>query len=194
MTTNKHHILTDRELVALCKKGDKKGQRLLFEREARVMLTVCKRYIGDESTAEELMLIAFMKVFDKMDQFKSEGSLQGWIRRIMVTTCLEWIRKNKALYKEVDLQDVDHQIDYEAATTSLEIDDLMHMVLELPQGYRMIFNMYAIEGFSHQEIANELGISINTSKSQLSRARKLLQEKIERQENYLKLVRRDNGS
>lgn len=191
---NKSIQYNERELVLLCKKRDQKGQRYLFDQESRIMLTVCKRYVGDNYTAEELMLIGFMKVFDKIDQFKLEGSLQGWIRRIMVTTCLEWIRKNKALYKEVDIEDTVHELDHDCAESSLESDDLMKMVLNLPQGYRTVFNMYAIEGFSHQEIAEALGISVNTSKSQLSRARKLLQTQIENNEKYVELKRQSNGS
>lgn len=185
---------SDSEIVSLCRKKEAKGQRFLFERESRIMLTVCKRYVGDGSTAEELMLIGFMKAFEKMDQFKEDGSLQGWIRRIMVNTCLEWIRKNKSLYKEVDIEDAEHELDYDSASNSLESEELMQMVLELPQGYRTVFNMYAIEGYNHQEIANALGISENTSKSQLSRARKLLQAKIEAQEKYVELKLRSNGS
>ncbi|MCV9386417.1 RNA polymerase sigma factor [Reichenbachiella ulvae] len=191
---SKPKTYSEKDLVILCKKRDQKGQRSLFDQESRIMLTVCKRYVGDNYTAEELMLIGFMKVFDKIDQFKLDGSLQGWIRRIMVNTCLEWIRKNKALYKEVDIEDAAHELDHDCAESSLESDDLMKMVLDLPQGYRTVFNMYAIEGFNHQEIAEALGISVNTSKSQLSRARKLLQAKVESNEKYVELKRQSNGS
>ncbi|PIB37381.1 hypothetical protein BFP72_03550 [Reichenbachiella sp. 5M10] len=194
MTADQQITYTEAQLVALCKKNDKRAQRLMFEQESKIMLTVCRRYIGDDHTAEELMLIGFMKVFDKMHQFKSEGSLQGWIRRVMVTTCLEWIRKNKALYMEVELENVESEIDAIQAANTLESADLLAMVMELPQGYRTIFNMYAIEGYSHPEIAAQLGISINTSKSQLSRARKLLQDKISKSEKYVTQNRMDHGS
>ncbi|RJE75451.1 MULTISPECIES: RNA polymerase sigma factor [Reichenbachiella] len=185
---------SDLELVKRCKRRDAKAQRYLYEKESSVMLTVCRRYLADDSTAEELMLIGFMKVFEKIDQFKLSGSLQGWIRRIMVNTCLEWIRKNKALYMEVDIVDAEHEIDHLTVSDALESDDLLAMVQELPQGYRTVFNMYAIEGYTHQDISALLGISVNTSKSQLSRARKWLQAKIEDHEKYVAFKRQDNGS
>ncbi len=156
------------------------------------MLTVCRRYISDTDMAEEMMLSGFVKVFGKIDQYKVEGSFQGWIRRIMVTTCLEWIRNNRQLYKEVDLDEINPAVDFETADQRLEAEDLMQMIQELPQGYRTIFNLYAIEGYNHKEIAEQLEISVNTSKSQLSRARSLLQKKLV--ENERELKRRDNGS
>lgn len=186
--------VSETQLISLCKDKDRRGQKLLFEQQAPVMLTVCRRYINDLDMAEELMLNGFLKVFEKIDQFKAEGSFQGWIRRIMVTTCLEWIRKNRQLYKEVDLDDVNPSVDFETADKNLEAEDLMQMINELPQGYQTIFNLYAIEGYSHKEIAEQLDISVNTSKSQLSRARTFLQNKLAENERYLESNKRDNGS
>lgn len=183
---------SESELIRQCKRQDRRAQKLLYEQQAPIMLTVCRRYINDSDMAEEIMLSGFVKVFGKMDQFKGDGSFQGWIRRIMVTTCLEWIRNNKKLYKEVDLDEINPAIDFETADQSLEADDLMQMIEELPQGYRTIFNLYAIEGYNHKEIAEQLEISVNTSKSQLSRARSLLQKKLA--ENERELKRKDNGS
>lgn len=183
---------SESELIRQCKRQDRRAQKLLYEQQAPIMLTVCRRYISDSDMAEEMMLSGFVKVFGKMDQFKGDGSFQGWIRRIMVTTCLEWIRNNKKLYKEVDLDEINPAIDFETADQSLEADDLMQMIEELPQGYRTIFNLYAIEGYNHKEIAEQLEISVNTSKSQLSRARSLLQKKLA--ENERELKRKDNGS
>lgn len=186
--------VSETQLISLCKRQDRRGQKLLFEQQAPVMLTVCRRYINDSDMAEELMLNGFLKVFEKIDQFKAEGSFQGWIRRIMVTTCLEWIRKNRQLYKEVDLEDVNPSVDFETADKNLEAEDLMQMINELPQGYQTIFNLYAIEGYSHKEIAEQLDISINTSKSQLSRARTFLQKKLADHERYLESMKKENGS
>ncbi|MEP3387525.1 MAG: RNA polymerase sigma factor [Reichenbachiella sp.] len=185
-------INSESELIRQCKGQDRRAQKLLYEQQAPVMLTVCRRYINDADMAEEMMLSGFVKVFGKIDQFKGEGSFQGWIRRIMVTTCLEWIRNNRQLYKEVDLDEINPAVDFETADQSLEAEDLMQMIQELPQGYRTIFNLYAIEGYNHKEIAEQLEISVNTSKSQLSRARSLLQKKLV--ENERELKRRDNGS
>lgn len=186
--------ITETELIRLCKRQDRIAQKLLFEQQSPVMLTVCRRYISDLDMAEEMMLSGFVKVFGKIDQFKSEGSFQGWIRRIMVTTCLEWIRNNRQLYKEVDLDEVNPAVNYDTADKNLEAEDLLQMIQELPQGYQTIFNLYAIEGYSHKEIAEQLDISVNTSKSQLSRARVFLQKKLAENERYLESKQRDNGS
>ncbi|MGL1887081.1 MAG: sigma-70 family RNA polymerase sigma factor [Reichenbachiella sp.] len=184
---------TEEELISLCKNRDRKAQKALFETHAPVMLTVCKRYVGDHSTAEEIMLIGFMKVFEKLDQFKAEGSFQGWVRRVMVTTCLGWIRKNKSVYKEVDVEEVEYQLGSEPASSALESEDLMKLVDALPQGYKTVFNLYAIEGYNHAEIGTMLGISENTSKSQLSRARKLLQAGVKRNDEVLNIKGQSYG-
>lgn len=186
--------ISEAELITECKRQDRVAQKMLYDGQAPVMLTVCRRYINDSDMAEELMLTGFVKVFSKIDQFKAEGSFQGWIRRIMVTTCLEWIRNNQQLYKEVDLDDINPAVDFETADKNLEAEDLLKMISELPQGYRAIFNLYAIEGYSHKEIAEQLGISVNTSKSQLSRARVFLQKQLEENERQLESKKRDNGS
>ncbi|MEP2026975.1 MAG: sigma-70 family RNA polymerase sigma factor [Reichenbachiella sp.] len=183
---------SESELIRQCKRQERRAQKLLYEQQSPVMLTVCRRYMSDEDMAEEIMLSGFVKVFGKIDQYKGEGSFQGWIRRIMVTTCLQWIRNNRKLYKEVDLDEINPAVDFETADQSLEAEDLIQMIQELPQGYQTIFNLYAIEGYTHKEIAEQLEISVNTSKSQLSRARSLLQKKIAESEKDLK--KRNNGS
>lgn len=168
-------LYTEKKLITLCKKKDRRAQKYLFDSQAPVMLTLCKRYIGDHSTAEEIMIIGFMKVFEKLEQYKDKGSFQGWIRRVMVTTCLEWIRKNKNIYKELDVDEVEYMIDIQEISDALEVNEILDLINELPQGYRTVFNLHAIEGYNHEEIGEMLEISPNTSKSQLSRARKLLQ-------------------
>ena len=142
------------------------------------MLGLCRRYIRDAGEAESVMITGFLKVFDKISQYSGEGSFEGWISRIMVNESLLYIRKNKGMYIEVDIEYADQQPNYELASQNLEADDLLKLVNNLPVGYRTVFNMYAIEGYSHQEIANSLQISESTSKSQLSRARKMLQKQI----------------
>lgn len=137
--------------------------------------------------AEDVLVTAFTKIFDKIDQFKAEGSFEGWIRRIMVNEALSSIRKNKTMYLETDLEAADRQPDYDQLSDHLEAEDLVNLIQELPPGYRVVFNMYAIDGYSHKEIAEELGISENTSKSQLSRARVFLQKLLRNQELALHL-------
>jgi RNA polymerase sigma factor (sigma-70 family) len=127
-------------------------------------------------TAEDILITAFTKIFEKIEQFKSEGSFEGWIRRIVVNEALTYLRKNKSMYLETELDQVDYEPQYDRLSDHLETEDLLRMIHELPPGYRVVFNLYAIDGFSHKEIAEQLGISENTSKSQLSRARTYLQK------------------
>jgi len=156
------------------------------------MLGLCRRYVNDVSEAEMVMITGFLKVFDKIDQYSGEGSFEGWIRRIMVNESLLYIRKNKGMYIEVDIEYADQEPNYELAYNNLEVADLLKLISTLPIGYRTVFNMFAIEGYSHQEIAKELSISENTSKSQLSRARKMLQKQIiEKEAMWEAKIRRD---
>ena len=127
-------------------------------------------------TAEDILITAFTKIFEKIEQFKSEGSFEGWIRRIVVNEALTYLRKNRSMYLETELDEVDYEPQYERLSDHLETEDLLRMIQELPTGYRIVFNLYAIDGFTHKEIAEQLGISENTSKSQLSRARTYLQK------------------
>ena len=119
-----------------------------------------------------------VKVFEKLDQFSGEGSLEGWVRRVMVNESLMYIRKNKNMSLEVDVEHAEFEPNYQTLENTLEAQDLMNLIAELPVGYRTVFNLYAIEGYNHKEIAETLGINENTSKSQLSRARKLLQTRL----------------
>jgi RNA polymerase sigma factor (sigma-70 family) len=143
------------------------------------MLGVCRQYVKDLQHAEDLLLSGFLKVFTNLSQFKHEGSFEGWIRRIMVNTCISHLRKKNL----VVLADDDF-IFNDAATDSLEntsVEDIQNLIDKLPEGYKIVFNLFAIEGFKHSEIAVKLGVSESTSKTQLFRARKLLQE------NYIKM-------
>jgi RNA polymerase sigma-70 factor (ECF subfamily) len=143
------------------------------------MLGVCRQYVKDLQHAEDLLLSGFLKVFTNLSQFKHEGSFEGWIRRIMVNTCISYLRKKNL----VTLSDDDFLFN-DAATESLEntsAEDIQKLIDKLPDGYKMVFNLFAIEGFKHSEIAFKLGISESTSKTQLFRARKVLQE------NYIKM-------
>ena len=178
MTLNLYTSTSEEELIEGCRQNKARAQKALFDKYSSKMLGVVLRYIKDRDESEEVMIGSFMKVFDKIDQFKSEGSFEGWIRRIMVNESLMYLRKNKNMYLEVDLEKADREPNYGQLSDHLEEEDLLRMVQELPMGYRTVFNMYAIEGFSHAEIAEQLGINVSTSKSQLSRARALLQKQL----------------
>ena len=176
------------QLIRACLKQDLPAQKLLYERFASTMLFVCLRYVQNRQEAEDLMIKGFTKVFKKLHQFKSEGNFQAWVRRIMVNECLGYLRSNKSMYLEVELESAEMEPDYALLLQNLEVEDLMKMIEQLPPGYRTVFNLFALEGYSHHEIAQMLHISVSTSKSQLSRGRKLLQHYLLRSEKETELA------
>ena len=166
------------ELIEGCRRNERAAQEALYEKMAGKMLSLCCRYIKGRMEAEDVLVTSFTKVFDRIDQFKGEGSFEGWVRKIVVNESLSYLRKNKNMYLETDLEAADREPDLDNLNNHLEAEDLLKLVSELPAGYRIVFNMYAIDGYAHKEIAAQLGISENTSKSQLSRARSYLQNKL----------------
>ncbi len=168
----------EEQMLKDCIKRKPSAQKALYDRFAGKMLGVCMRYIHDREEAEHVMIGGMVKVFDKLDQFSGEGSLEGWIRRVMVNESLMYIRKHKNMSLEVEVEKAEYEPDYQGLESNLEAADLMALINELPIGYRTVFNLYAIEGYGHKEIAEMLQINENTSKSQLSRARKYLQARL----------------
>lgn len=164
------------ELIKGCLKRNRNAQQQLYDLYASKMYAICYRYVRHAMEAEDVLVMAFTKIFDRIDQFKGEGSFEGWIRRIMVNEALTHLRKSRAMSVETELEQADREPDYDRLSDHLEAEDLQKMIQELPPGYRVVFNMYAIDGYSHKEIAEHLGITENTSKSQLSRARTYLQK------------------
>ena len=173
---------TEAQLIAALKRGESRAHKIVYERFSGKMLAVCTRYCANRADAEEVMLDGFMRVFEKITQFREDGSFEGWIRRVMVTESLMFLRKSKQWRQEVPIEEVTVEPDYEWADTAVNENDLLRIVNQLPDGYRTIFNLYAIEGYAHAEIAEMLGISEGTSKSQLSRARLLLQTNLRKLE------------
>ena len=176
LTINKS--ITEDKLIDGCVKGKSWAQKGLYEKFSPLMLSVCMRYLKDRDDAEDVLVQGFMKVFQNVAKFRREGSFEGWIRRIMVNESLGFIRKNRSMYLETEIEKAENDPDYSFLDNQLEADDLMKMIHQLPVGYRTVFNLYAIEGYSHAEIAEQLGINVNTSKSQLSRARTYLQKQL----------------
>ncbi len=173
--------MDDETLVNECVRGNPKAQRLLFDRFSGKMMTVCLRYTKDLHEAEDVLQEGFVKIFNKLPDFKMEGSLEGWIRRIFVNTALDALRKAKKFQGDASLDDVDFRMtNSELASDEIHAEDLMKIIQALPEGYKVVFNLFAIEGYSHKEIADLLDISENTSKSQYSRARAYLKTKLER--------------
>lgn len=170
--------MTDEELVRGCVSKNPAAQKLLFERFSRKMMGVCIRYADRREEAEDLLQNGFIRVFEKIKTFRGTGSLEGWIRRIMINESLTHLRKNKAMKMNVDIDDAKFMIPGNNPPTggeNVNEKDLLKMIQSLPAGFRTVFNMYAIEGYSHKEIGEQLGISEGTSKSQYSRAKVHLQ-------------------
>ncbi|NID10395.1 RNA polymerase sigma factor [Fibrivirga algicola] len=172
------YYLSESQLVVALQRGEARAQKITYERYATKMMAVCLRYVANQADAEDVLIESFMRVFERVSQYRNEGSFEGWVRRIMVTESLMFLRKNKSLRKEIPIDNVVEEPDYQWADENLQTDDLLRLVAQLPDGYRTVFNLYAIEGYSHAEIAALTGISEGTSKSQLSRARALLQQKV----------------
>ncbi len=169
----------EKSLIKKAIDNNREAQQQLFEQHSPKMLGVCRQYVKDLHHAEDLLLQGFLKVFKNLHRFKHEGSFEGWIRRIMVNTSISYLRKKNL----VDLSDEGYVFN-DAATESLEntsVEDIQKLIDKLPEGYKMVFNLFAIEGYKHSEIAAKLGVSESTSKSQLFKARKLLQQ------NYIKM-------
>ena len=172
--------MTEAELIAACIRGEARAQRQLYDQLAGLMLTVCRRYLRRHEDAEEALLLGFAKMFRALPTFQFAGSFEGWVRRIMVNEALMQLRQREAMTVSMEDFAQPENLATTAATadTQLQADDLLALLAALPTGYRTVFNLYALEGFSHQEIAEMLGISEGTSKSQLSKARAMLQRRL----------------
>jgi len=176
--------MDDGTLVVECARGNAKAQRALFDKFAPKMLAVIVRYVRNTDEAEDVLQDGFVKIFQKIGEFKMEGSLEGWIRRIMVNTALDVLRKNKKLLGDIQIEDVSYKVSFEDhGFDEMNVAQLLKMIDNLPDGYRVVFNMFAIEGYSHKEIADTLGVTENTSKSQYSRARAFLRNLLEKIES-----------
>jgi RNA polymerase sigma-70 factor (ECF subfamily) len=168
----------DEELIRGCLRGDPVAQQRLYETYSPKMYTYCLRYLKDKMLAEDALVTAFTRILQRIHQFKGEGSLEGWIKTIVIRESLATLRRNQSMRFESDLGSIETSTITQPVQDDLQVADLMRMVGELPVGYRTVFNLYAIDGYSHKEIAGQLGISENTSKSQLNRARAALQQKL----------------
>lgn len=175
-------------IVRACKNGDSKAQKRIFDHYAKLMIAVCMRYTGDGYMAEDLMLKGFQRFFERIGQFRyaDEKSLQAYIKRIMINECLVFLRSKKISYLPED--SMDHiGSGEETAIDKLSADELFGIITQLPDGYRTVFNLFVIEGLGHKEIAGLLGISEGTSKSQLNKARRLLQQRINNLSKFNKI-------
>lgn len=169
----------EKEMIQLAIEHNRHAQKQLYQKFAPKMLSVCRQYIKDLQQAEDVMITSFMKVFTNLKNFEQKGSFEGWIRRIMVNECISFLRVNKKVSFIEDhsyLEQIDES--YSVADSHLSEEAIQNLIDNLPEGCKMVFNLFAFEGHKHKEIANMLKISEGTSKSQLSHARKILQEQI----------------
>ena len=176
-------IMIEERIIHLCQQQDRNAQKLLYEQYDRQMFLLCYRYVGDRHHAEDLVVQGFFKVFKNMHRFENRGpgSLEKWMKTILINECLMFLRKQKRLVwvSESEAEQLPGQ---GKPDSGLVTDDLYDVIRSLPDGYRTVFNLFALEGYSHKEIAHQLDISEGASKSQLSKARKLLQAHLQQEE------------
>ena len=169
-----------KEIIKGCLAGNRRDQELLYRRHASKLYAVCLQYSGNNEEARDILQEGVIKIFENLGSYKHEGSFEGWMRRITVNTALEKFRSRTNLYRVDDIDQVP-ELDAEPDNqdyAGMEAADLLEIIMELPPKYRMVFNLYAIEGYSHKEISEMINISEGTSKSNLSRARAILQRRV----------------
>ena len=167
-------LLSLNEIVVQCKRNDPNAQKQLYEAYKDILFATCKRYLKNEEDAEDVFVEAFFKIFSKINTYKGNGSFEGWMKRITVNECLMFLRKNKNFNLSIEANQLDFGKE-ESINSDINFNELLEIMDLLPVGYRTVFNMYVIEGYKHREIAKKLGISINTSKSQLLAAKRKFQ-------------------
>lgn len=170
--------ITESKLVKACLEADSRAQQALYQKYAPVMYAICLRYCGSPDNAKDMLQESFIKLFESLKNFRFQGSFEGWAKRIAVTTCLDFIKKLKQEPYTDELEVHAHLGADDAVFPQLAVKDLLALLQTLPVGYRTVFNLYAIEGYNHGQIAELMGISENTSKTQLFKARKMLQVKL----------------
>ncbi|MBX2842449.1 MAG: RNA polymerase sigma factor [Flammeovirgaceae bacterium] len=176
-------MISEEKIIKGCCKGDRKAQEFLYTTFSGKMYSICLRYAKKQEDADDILQEAFVKIFNNIKNFRKESSLFYWMKRIMINTALNYQRSKLYLYPMVDVNDLHYLADRDFTLSNIHLEDLLKMLQRLPDGCRVIFNLYAIEGFQHKEIAEMLKINIGTSKSQYSRAKSLLKEMILTSEN-----------
>ena len=177
-------MISEKALVDGCAKGDRKVQQEFYARYARKLLAVCARYARSTAEAEDILQEGFIKAFDHIKGFRFESRLDTWLTRIMINTALNYQRKKLYLFPMVDVTEIPLKEEENISLSGFHFNELLMFVQSLPDGCRVVFNMFAIEGYSHKEISEMLGISEGTSKSQYSRARQLLMQRINSEREY----------
>ena len=168
-------VYVEKDIIRDCIEGKRLAQKCLYDHFAGKMLGVCMRYAKDRAEAEDMLQEGFIKVFQNMTKFKNEGSFEGWVRRIMIFTAINWFKHRSRKFQE-DLDTVRYDASFEDDIVGkISAKEIVALVQQMPEGYRMVFNLYAVEGYTHREIAELLNIAEGTSKSQYSRAKQYMQ-------------------
>ncbi len=178
LTPRSNQMTPENDLIEGCLKDDRRMQEELYQRFSPRMYAVCLRYAGNADEAQDVLQDGFIKIFKKMDSFRGEGSFEGWMRRVFVNTAIEHFRRKRYLMPVTEKEENTLEGKYTSVLDDLGAKDILALVQELSPGYRTVFNMYVVEGYTHREIADMLGISEGTSKSQLSRAKVILQDMV----------------
>lgn len=179
--TNSRLTQNEAKILKGCKKGDKAAQRQFYDMFKKLVFSVVMRYAKDVPEAEDIMQDAFVKLYRDLYQYQPTSALGAWVRKVSVNTALMHVRKKRMLFSDVELHNLaEHRQTKDDVFSTIGAKEIMKMVQRLPDGYRIVFNLYVVEGFSHKEIAEQLNISVNTSKSQLSRAKKMLRTVLEK--------------
>lgn len=171
------------ELINNCKKGNRQAQEQLYRDYSRILFGICLKYSRNKTEAEDSLHDSFMTIFSKIDQFKHQGSFEGWIKRITINTVLQKYRKEEKL--TIISENIEEETVSDASYLDIDLDTLLGYIQELPNKYRLTFNLYVLDGYSHKEISEMLGTSLGTSKSNLARARGILKEKIENNKAWI---------
>jgi RNA polymerase sigma-70 factor (ECF subfamily) len=176
---NKKLISTEIELIDACLRQETTAQRVLFDKYSAKLLGVCYRYASSQADAEDILQEAFVKIFNKLDNFRRESSLETWMTRIVINTAISHLRLNKKRHNESDLELIENNYSFSNEQfNQIDAKILMNAIQELPDNYKVVLNMFAIEGYSHKEIAEELGIPEVTSRSHFFRAKSILEKKL----------------
>ena len=175
-------MFDEKDILKGCREGKRSAQKQLYEKYASVMLAICLRYSKNRDEAEDLIQEGFLKIFQNINTFRNHGSLEGWIKRIMINHALDHYKKNRKIPFTEDVEDINETeiLSYDEEVEYIEpvpAETLLAMIQSLPEGYRMVFNLYVFEEYSHKEIAEAMNFSENTSKTQLMKARRQLQKK-----------------
>jgi len=179
--------LTEEEIIKGCVKKESTCQRLLFDKYAGKMMSLCLRFSNNEHDAQDILQEGFIKVFDYIHQFKFEGSFEGWMRRVFISIATRQINKRKLNFKDVDIADSSEAAINPTIISRLSENEIHALIRSLPDGYRLVFNLSVIDGYSHEEIGTMLGIQASTSRTQLLKARKVLQQMILKQYNAIEI-------